>query len=86
MDRAGTAPIDPHLTPREAEVLCLLGKGYRSYEIARKLSLACGTIDHVLAEIRDKYRITGRTSVLRRMAIATYIEEEVSRRVRESQL
>lgn len=51
--RGETAPEDP-LTPRELQVVKLIGEGYTSDEIARELTISRKTVDHHRARILDK--------------------------------
>jgi DNA-binding NarL/FixJ family response regulator len=52
-DTAGTSPSEK-LTPREAEVLTLLAKGYHNKEIARRLCLSESTIRTYLETVYRK--------------------------------
>ncbi len=57
----GHAPL---MTPREIEVLQLLGLGLTNPEIARKLGLSEGSIKQYLNHIAEKFGVHSRTQVL----------------------
>jgi len=51
----------PNLSPREAEVLALVAKGYINKEIADKLTLSIETVRSYLKSIYDKLHVRSRT-------------------------
>lgn len=57
--RAG--PDSPELSPREAEVLALVGKGYINKEIADQLGLRLETVRSYLKSIYEKLHVRSRT-------------------------
>lgn len=54
----------PHLTPRERDVLALLGRGYSNKEIARDLGLSPDTIKDHLGRLYGKLGVEDRLSLL----------------------
>lgn len=53
-------PGRPHLTPRQSEILGMVGDGLTHEAIARRLGGAASTVATHLKEIRRKYRDAGR--------------------------
>lgn len=58
---AGTGADTPHFTPRQLDVLHLLGEGHSTKEIARRLDLGIGTVKIHLAAIFQKLNARNRT-------------------------
>jgi DNA-binding NarL/FixJ family response regulator len=58
---SATAPPDPALTPRELDVLRLVGGGCSNREIARRLFLSEGTVKNHLSRILDRLGLRDRT-------------------------
>lgn len=56
------ARVRPHLTPRQAELLCLVAAGMTNKEIAAALSLSLGTVERHLANVYLKLRLSGRAA------------------------
>ncbi|PYI86352.1 MAG: hypothetical protein DME26_09190 [Verrucomicrobia bacterium] len=54
----------PALSPREAEVLALVAKGYINKEIADKLGLGLETVRSYLKSIYDKLHVRSRTEAV----------------------
>jgi LuxR family maltose regulon positive regulatory protein len=54
------------LTPRELEVLHLLGNGFSNREIARELVLALGTVKSHVHRIYSKLDVKNRTQTVAR--------------------
>jgi DNA-binding NarL/FixJ family response regulator len=54
-------PGSPDLTPREAEVLALVGKGYINKEIADRLGISLETVRSYLKNIYEKLHVRSRT-------------------------
>jgi DNA-binding NarL/FixJ family response regulator len=56
-------PTDPYaaLTPRERDVLRLIGDGYSNRRIARQLQLTEGTVKGYVSNLLDKLQLDGRT-------------------------
>lgn len=53
------------LTPREREVLQLIGEGYTNSEIARRLSISVKTVETHRAQLRRKLNIHDRAGLIR---------------------
>jgi DNA-binding NarL/FixJ family response regulator len=51
----------PNLSPREAEVLALVAKGYINKEIAEQMSLSLETVRSYLKSVYDKLHVRSRT-------------------------
>jgi two-component system NarL family response regulator len=51
----------PKLTPRETEVLCLLGQGLDNAAIAQRLMVAKRTVQNYVSRIYDKLEVSSRT-------------------------
>lgn len=51
---------DARLTPREQEVLHLLGEGLMNRQIAERLRLSNRTVDHYVSNILDKLGLPNR--------------------------
>lgn len=56
-----TNPESPKLSPREAEVLALVAKGYINKEIADRMGLRLETIRSYLKSVYDKLHVRSRT-------------------------
>ena len=56
-----TNPASPDLTPREAEVLALVAKGYINKEIADKLGISLETVRSYLKNTYEKLHVRSRT-------------------------
>jgi len=54
----------PRLTPREAEILALVGRGLRNRVIADELGMSEGTVKAHLSNIFDKVGVTSRAELL----------------------
>jgi DNA-binding NarL/FixJ family response regulator len=59
--RKRSNPESPDLSPREAEVLALVAKGYINKEIADQLNLRLETVRSYLKSIYDKLHVRSRT-------------------------
>jgi NarL family two-component system response regulator LiaR len=57
----GRAPAPERLTPREREVLALLGRGYANKRIARELGVAEKTVKTHVGHVLAKLGVTDRT-------------------------
>jgi two-component system, NarL family, nitrate/nitrite response regulator NarL len=69
--RTGKAqPVDPEalktttLTPREREVIVLVGQGYRNRQVAERLCIAEPTVRHHLTSIFAKLEVTDRLELV----------------------
>jgi DNA-binding NarL/FixJ family response regulator len=60
-----TTDTGESLTPRELEVLKLVGRGYSNTEIAEDLFLSIGTVKNYVTILYDKFDIKGRTKLMR---------------------
>jgi NarL family two-component system response regulator LiaR len=56
-----TPPADPGLTPREAEVLALLGRGFPNKRIAQELGIAEKTVKIHVSRVLHKLGVVDRT-------------------------
>lgn len=68
-ERGSKAELAAQLSPREAEVLKLAAKGYRSKEIAEALSLSPQTVETHFRNIYEKLHVRSRTE-----AVARFLE------------
>jgi len=59
------------ITPREREVLCLIGEGLSSKQVADRLCLAKRTVDFHLARVYGKLDVSNRLEALRYIRIHT---------------
>jgi DNA-binding NarL/FixJ family response regulator len=63
---AAAPPVDPEaakiarLTPREREVIGLIGEGLYNKDIAERLSISTATVSHHLTSIFDKLDVANR--------------------------
>jgi DNA-binding CsgD family transcriptional regulator len=75
MDRVGAAPVDAGaaalLTPREGEVLRLVGDGLTSREIAQRLFLSVRTVEMHVRNGVSKLGCRTRAEAVRQLADAT---------------
>lgn len=63
-----TAPVDPELdelTPREAEVMRLLARGYAYKEIARELTISIKTVESHASAVLRKLQLSNRRELAR---------------------
>ena len=65
--------FDHALTPRECEVLQLLGRGLSNKEIASELFLSVATVKHHVHHILEKLQIQRRAQAMRRVREAPWI-------------
>lgn len=63
-------------TPRELEILALVGEGLPNAEIAERLSLRVKTVESQLRRLFDRYDVTSRTALVRLAARQGWIEED----------
>jgi DNA-binding NarL/FixJ family response regulator len=64
LDRHPQVPIEDLLTPREREVLALIGKGLTNPMIAERLTVSVNTIKTHRARIYEKLNASGRTDLI----------------------
>ncbi|WP_405497488.1 response regulator [Streptomyces sp. NBC_00096] len=62
--RTRTEIRDPHLTPRETEILKMLASGMSTPDIARRVFLAPSTVKTHIQHICDKLGVSGRAAVV----------------------
>jgi DNA-binding NarL/FixJ family response regulator len=70
---AAPAGLDEGLTPREGEVLQLIGRGLSNKEIARELALSLGTVKHHVHKVLEKLRVGRRAQAMRQVREAPWI-------------
>ena len=63
-------------TPRELEILALVGEGLPNAEIAERLALRVKTVESQLRRLFDRYDVTSRTALVRLAARQGWIEED----------
>jgi DNA-binding NarL/FixJ family response regulator len=63
-------------TPRELEILALVGEGLSNADIADRLSLRVKTIESQLRRLFDRYDVPSRTALVRLAARQGWIEED----------
>jgi two-component system, NarL family, nitrate/nitrite response regulator NarL len=61
------APLDVHLTSREAEIVELIDQGLSNKEIAQRLSIAVSTVKNHVHSILDKMHVDRRGKVVARL-------------------
>jgi DNA-binding NarL/FixJ family response regulator len=69
---AGHEP-DRALTPRESDVLRLIGRGLSNKEIARELYLSVATVKHHVHNVLDKLNLARRGEAMRKVRDAPWI-------------
>jgi DNA-binding NarL/FixJ family response regulator len=72
-EHADTPAPDRALTPREGDVLHLIGQGYSNKEIARELYLSVATVKHHVHNVLEKLNLTRRAEAMRRVRDAPWI-------------
>jgi DNA-binding NarL/FixJ family response regulator len=67
VEKARTAPLDPHetLTPREREVLQLTAEGHTSAETARRLSISARTVEMHRGNLMHKLGLRTQADLIR---------------------
>lgn len=65
--------LDIGLTPRESEVLELLGRGLSNKEIGSKLFLSVATVKHHVHHVLEKLKLQRRAQAMRRVQDAPWI-------------
>jgi DNA-binding NarL/FixJ family response regulator len=70
-------PLDPELTPREAEVLQLIAEGFANKQIAGELGLSVKTVEKHRQQVMNKLNIHDTASLVRH-AVAKGIIETLS--------
>jgi DNA-binding NarL/FixJ family response regulator len=48
------------LTPRQLEILALVGEGYTDYQIGQRLYIATRTVGHLIVEARERLQASNR--------------------------
>lgn len=61
----GTRAHPAGLTPRQTDILALLGEGLTNAEIAERLVLSVRTVDHHVSAVLAKLGATSRTEAVR---------------------
>jgi DNA-binding NarL/FixJ family response regulator len=69
---------EPALTPRESEVLELIGRGLSNKEIGSELFLSVATVKHHVHRVLEKLKLTRRADAMRRVHDAPWIVRLVS--------
>ena len=64
-DSEGLSPAQP-LTPREDEILALIGQGKTNRQIAEELTIACSTVKWYVRQIYNKLNVEKREEVIGR--------------------
>lgn len=79
-DRQSASP-SPQLTPREREIICLLGHGMSNKDIARQLGIEVTTTKSHVHHILEKLQVRGRSQAAARMRLGwpAHSGEEVHR-------
>lgn len=57
------AELDPAITPREKDIIRLVGEGRSNAEIANELSLSVGTVKNHISVVLDKLELRDRTQL-----------------------
>ncbi|MFF2888231.1 response regulator [Paenibacillus sp. NPDC057967] len=57
------AEVDPAITPREKDIIRLVGEGRSNAEIASELSLSVGTVKNHISVVLDKLELRDRTQL-----------------------
>jgi DNA-binding NarL/FixJ family response regulator len=73
--RVDAPEVSSPLTPRESEVLQLLGRGLSNKEIAQELSLSVATVKHHVHNVLEKLQLSRRAQAMRRVREAPWIAE-----------
>jgi two-component system, NarL family, nitrate/nitrite response regulator NarL len=76
MDERSMWQCDRHLTPREQEMVHLLGKGMSNQQIARSLFIALPTVKNHVHNILEKLGVTGRADAVRAVRRAGFVVRE----------
>ena len=74
--RPSTVANSAGLTPRQLDVLALLGRGMSNIQIANRLAVSARTIDHHMSAIMAKLHVQSRSQAL----VVAYRENLVSQR------
>jgi len=59
----GLPSVDTSLTPRELDILRLVGEGRSNHEISDELGLSVGTVKNYISHIMDKLDLRDRTQL-----------------------
>jgi DNA-binding NarL/FixJ family response regulator len=68
-----TLETDEALTPREGQVLALIGQGLSNKEIARELGLSLATVKHHVHRVLNKLKMERRAQAMRRVREAPWL-------------
>lgn len=72
-DTEGLSKLTKTLTPREKDVLGLLGKGRHNDEIAGELDIKPKTVEHHVSNLMNKFNVRGRLGVVVRALETGYL-------------
>jgi two-component system, NarL family, nitrate/nitrite response regulator NarL len=76
MEKRTAWQCDRHLTPREQEMVHLLGKGLSNQQIARSLCIALPTVKNHVHNILEKLGVAGRADAVRAVRRAGFVVRE----------
>jgi len=75
-DHRGTPSPEGHLTPRETEILQLIGDGSSGVDVAHQLGLATNTVAQHLAAVRRKFGVRSSAAAVAEARAAGLLRED----------